>query len=29
MTDRTDWETALEAIARRERARMLEALEED
>lgn len=29
MTDRTDWETALEAIARRERARMLESFEED
>ena len=29
MTDRIDWETALEAIARRERARMLESLEED
>jgi hypothetical protein len=29
MTDRTDWRTALEDIARRERARMLQALEED
>ena len=29
MTDRTDWETALQAIARREQARMLEALEDD
>lgn len=29
MTERTDWETALEAIARRERERMLESLEED
>jgi hypothetical protein len=29
MTDRTDWQTALEAIARRERDRMLESLEED
>jgi hypothetical protein len=29
MTDRTDWETALGAIARRERARMLESFEED
>ena len=29
MTDRIDWRTALEAIARRERARMLESFEED
>ena len=29
MTDRTDWETALQAIARREQARMLESFEED
>jgi hypothetical protein len=29
MTDRTDWRTALEDIARRERARMLQSLEED
>ena len=29
MTDRTDWETALRAIARREEARLLEAFDED